>query len=322
MDINKNFLDKFWGNKDITSTTELGAVLTEKIFTLRDIGDISNRVMHNWVKENLVPGYKVIPKKKSLDKLDSTIHTWHRFSFLDYVWLRILIELRKFDVSFSIIQRIKENLLFNIAIGQFLELLKDHIDQIENIIPKEHQDEFHAWLESPEKDSDIAEIHSKLNFLFFLLCEIIIDKEDISLVIDNEGIVYPYSLVYHERHKEDEEYIQVISGHHISISLTKIISEFISNSKELEKNPLRLKLLSEQEIKIVNLLRTEKLKELKIRFDENSKPVLIELTSNKKANLDTRIVDLIYNNGYFSISIETAEGKVIHCRNTRKIKLK
>jgi hypothetical protein len=321
MELNNIFLDKYFGNKDITAAAELADVISEKSFTLRDIGDISNRVLHNWIKESLVPGFKIIPQNDSQNEMELLTRKWHRFSFLDYVWLRILIELRKFDVSLAIIKKAESNVFKNIELHKFIELYKGNIDQIEKLIPADERDEFHAWLESPEKDIEVAKMHSRLNFLFFLLADVIIHKEAISLIIDSTGRVHPYSISYFEKLSDNGEYQQALTGHHISISLSKIVSEFISKSKELSNEVLRLKLLTEQEIKIINLIRTEKLNELKIRYNENSKPEMVELTSYNKASTETKIIDMIFQKGYHSIAIETSGGKVVHCRNTRKIKI-
>jgi|GEM_PF-3838454 len=321
MEISKNYLDKFFGQEDPGIVGELVQAITEKVFTLRHIGDINNRVIHNWIAEGLVPGFKVTPIKKKGKKSNKKPQKWNRFSYLDYIWLRIVIELRKFDVSFSQLQKIKNELYTIIDIDAYLEMLKNKIDQLDKILTPEQMDEFHAMLSNPDKDKDFLDVHSQMSYLFFLLANVIIRKEAISLIINNEGKVFPYSIIAAEEFMEDKEYVEAISDHHISISLSKIVAEFITNSKELSNDVLRLKLLTVQEIRIINLIRTEKIKELKIRYDEMSNPVMIELTTNNRVSLDTKIIDIIYQKGYHSIALETAAGKVVHCSNTRKIKL-
>ncbi len=321
MELSRTLLDKYCGQKSFEFAAELCELMTEKNFTLSNIGSISNRVMHNWVKEGLVPGFEVIHKPSEKDSALERTRKWHRFSFVDYVWLRIIIELRRFDVSFELIKKIKNDLLSNIELSNFLEFMKGQEEALEKFVPADKKDEFHAWIGSPSHDEEIALIHSKLNFLFFLIIDTVVHKEAISLIINQSGKVHPYSLAYYDGLKDDEKYKQAILGHHISISLNSIIAEFISNSNELGTEVLRLKLLTEQEIKIINLIRRQKIQELTIRFDEKSEPVMIELTSINKVSIDTRLLDLIYQHGYHSIKCETADGQVMHCRNTRKVKL-
>jgi hypothetical protein len=321
MTISKNFLNRFFGQVDLSIISELWEALTEKLFTLRHIGDISNRVIHNWVKEGLVPGFEVVSRTKKKSKSGKNTPKWHRFSFLDYIWLRILIELRKFDLSFLLLKKIMDNLYYNIDFSDYMVLLKDNIVQLEKILTQDQKDDFHAALANADKDEELMAVHSTMNFLYFLLCDIIIHKEAVSLIIDNQGNVHPFSNAYAENLMSDKEYVEAISGHHVSISLSKIVAEFISNSTELDSTVLRLKLLTAQEIRIINLIRKERPKELNIRFTEQGKPERVELTYSKKVSPDTKIIDMIFQRGYHSISIETADGKVVYCKNTRKIKL-
>jgi hypothetical protein len=322
MELNKNLLDKYFGQFEWNLLAEFVGVMTEKTFILRDIGDISNRVIHNWIAEDLIPGFKVTSENKEGNKTDQKQRKWNRFSFVDYIWLRIIIELRKFDISFSLLHKIKNDLFSCIEVDDYIELIKNNIGEIEKIIPKEHMDEVHAMIANAVEKKEVFKIgFSKFNYLYILLGGVIIRKEATSLIIDNQGRVYPYAVAYAESLMDSPDFNEAILGHHICISLTKIVSEFISKSTELNDDVLRLKLLTNQEIKILNLIRTDNIKDLKIRYDNKSKPVMIELTTNDKVFLETRIIDVIYQKGYHSIVVETDAGNVVYCSNTRRIKL-
>ena len=56
--------------------------------------------------------------------------------------------------------------------------------------------------------------------------------------------------------------------------------------------------------------------------DKKSQIELIETTCEEKADNAKRLSDLIMKNGYQDITVKTQNGKVILCKNTRKVKLK
>jgi ADP-dependent phosphofructokinase/glucokinase len=58
-----------------------------------------------------------------------------------------------------------------------------------------------------------------------------------------------------------------------------------------------------------------------IHFDDNSNLKLIEVEEKyDRVEKEARLVDLIISHGYQTIELKTQEGKIIYCKNLRKIK--
>lgn len=77
----KNFnLDLFFGMDNISGTANLYEDLTREIFTVQDTG-LSYQIVKFWGAQGLLLNEKEGGK-------------WRKFSFLDYMWLKVLDELR------------------------------------------------------------------------------------------------------------------------------------------------------------------------------------------------------------------------------------
>ena len=67
--------------------------------------------------------------------------------------------------------------------------------------------------------------------------------------------------------------------------------------------------------------RYDSIKSINIRFNDNHMD-LIEITTVKKAKLESRLLEHIKKGDYQSISIDTIDGNIVHFENTQKHKVR
>ena len=293
--------------KGIFAAPEVYESITEKQIKSNALG-ISPRVLNYWKTEGLL-----------LDDLTYEKHQHLRFNFVDYVWFNIIQELRKFSLKLSIIKNIKEALFFPIPVNELLQEPK-FVDEVIKKLPENKKAELLDIMHNPTI-LDEAKEHLNFSLLSILILQAIIHKQHVTLLVDYEGEVLP--LPYNEIDKwlNDPLYINFIKKTHISVSLSEIITRFITDN-ELDLCYGKFQLISEREAEILRLLREEKLDSLVIHFDKDNSIPLIEIQEKyNKVDKETRLLDMIIKNGYQTIELKTQKGKIIYCKNIKKIKL-
>ncbi len=117
MDSNFN-LDTFFGFQDIAKTVQLEKKLKEKLFHMKEL-ELTQRVVMHWDQFGLID----LPRSNNEE--------WRKFSFLDYVWLHIIQDLRNVGVPLEVIKKVKEFVLEKLPAEVFLSLLRKHLDEKE-----------------------------------------------------------------------------------------------------------------------------------------------------------------------------------------------
>ena len=117
-----------------------------------------------------------------------------------------------------------------------------------------------------------------------------------------------------------KDYFEIFSRTFISISLNELINDCIININPA-KLPPNLTFLSDEEKKIFQAIRTGEYKTVTVRFNDKSKPRVLELTQIKKIKIESRLFEIIHKGTYEDIEIKTQNGEIYSCINTRKIKL-
>ena len=90
----------------------------------------------------------------------------------------------------------------------------------------------------------------------------------------------------------------------------------------MEKVSEKLKLVTETEAQVLETLREKDLSSVMIRFDGKNEMDLLEVTKAGKLDKRVRMMDVILKDGYQVITVKTANGQIVQCENTRKLKLK
>jgi DNA-binding transcriptional MerR regulator len=288
----------------ISSFTDALEYVEKKEFTIGD-ANIKNWVVKNWQKEGLLLG------NYEADK-------WRKFTFTEIIWLRVIAKLRTLKVPLENIRELKEKIFL---LADFD--LPVHQQQIITVISKLTEGKLtkkkiREILESEDVKKELKKHRKPL--LYYFILDAVLLKNHFSLILNADGDSMPFKESFSEYINTIPKARKLLLGSFVSISLTEIISEFISEH-EINVSENRLKLLSKDEAILLKHLREESVKSIKIRFDDNGKMKMLELEKEEPVKNAKNVLDFILNNGYHDVSISTVKGNIVKCINTHKIKL-
>lgn len=247
--------------------------LRKENFKLSDLG-ISARILNHWKINGILP----------VIRSDG----WNRFSFLEYIWLKIVISLRDFGFPLQKILKVKEWVFRPISKGKISSYDKDFY----------------------QRKYDEYKIIYGFNNLAFALTNMLLFKKPYLLVVMQTG----------ESIFVSTEEFQGLSEPHINIPLLPIIKNFIYKTENIRK--IRdLRILRKKEIEILQIIRSDKISEIKIHLKDGD---ITSYTSTKeiKAFKEARLMDYLLRNSYQKLTIKTENGNIVHCQSEIKKNLK
>ncbi|MDB9910239.1 YezD family protein [Flavobacteriales bacterium] len=281
----------------------------ERVFSKTEI-DVVYSDFTNWERNELIDiSHKV--KKGGHKKL----------SYVDYVWVSIVKELRGFGFSYDEIKAVKVFLFTNLVHDkEALKELKNH----KEYISRKSEGQLDNLDQLDEVDLD--QVDWSVNFLEFLMINIMLfaQKTVLQCFKDEPEIVIPLSINLikdYEQVSATDVFANYITKSHVCISLTYIMSYFIKGGEKSFETGFP-HVLSQQEHDVLKAIRHnyQDLKSVNIRFKDN-KPQLLEIKMMKKVQVESRILELIKSGEYATIEIKTVDGKLSHYEKTEKIKL-
>jgi DNA-binding transcriptional MerR regulator len=281
---------------------ELFKKLTEKQFNLKVFDkSISYRTVNYWDEK----GYLLFERDK-----DET--EWRKLSFVDYIWLRMLDELRKMGIAVEpvvgVLFRefgIREDEIEELSLDQYASLKQMPFDEIVKKVDKEMISERFCLL-----------LVNIIAYRVKLAIRIFNDGEFAQLYSnpDFHGIVVKSFQKERQVKTENDNYQSFIS-----ISIANLISEYVE-SKDLD-NIVSLSLLTDAEAELMNHVRNKELHEITISFAEG-KPTRLKLTEvDYNADIAKRICEDMMGREYVECNYTTNTKKQVTFKRTTKVNL-
>ncbi|MCX6258657.1 MAG: MerR family transcriptional regulator [Bacteroidia bacterium] len=315
-------LDYLFAEKDIEAFLINSAMITNfdltRQFVMKDIG-VTSRVFHHWSQKGLV---NVRPKINDHN---------HVFSFVELIWFNIVNELRAYGFSLEKIKFVHDSLMQEISWNAFVNSLtisekEKFIEEID-FLPSEYDDQKNNLKEILRKDMNDPDLSSdendiNINALYLIIYNFLVIRSNVWIYIDIKGTVIPCVEKIMDKVKlnklMDEYFFDRES--YICISLMKFFRKFVQNPKYLDfvrDNDI----LNENEQYILSLIREGKAKAITIKF-EGQKPSHIEITRERKLDVESRLSEVMLTKGYQDIVIKTKNGDIAYSNITTKKKLK
>jgi DNA-binding transcriptional MerR regulator len=278
--------------------------ITKKQFLVGDLG-ITYRWLTHWDQKDLL-----ISKEET--------SKWRRYDFVDFVWIKMIQKMRVFNLSLAQIKIIKDQLIQDITYEEAI-----NVEEIRKVVkalsPMVEDTEIDRILDDALESGEPRK--EKINFLKLFILDAIILKNHFALLLNDEMEIVIYKESFREQYLKIGDFKKFLLGSHLNISITELLVDFIKlNDLDFSQNALEL--ITVQEKEVLQYLRDHKdLKSVNIFFKEGRMD-LLELVQVKKIDLSHRLTEVIMNRGYEEITIKTQNGHIVHCENTRKIKLK
>jgi hypothetical protein len=246
------------------------------------------------------------------------------YSYKDYVWLKIVEQLRLFGFDYNSIITYKDSICNRIAIREFYEMFSNLDEDERNKFPKE--DMKLIFDNKGKYDEDTL-----MDFGYFeiLLVNVIFNDDKISLLFfpGTPELILPISghiLKKVEKIEQSIDLNKYLNESHASISLYDIMKKFVIKKEPFAKkeNYSFANILSQDEHELLKKIRKkyDELKSITIKFSNNEMS-MIEVETMKKAALESKLIEHINKGDYSNIQIKTVDGNIVEFTNTHKYKL-
>ncbi len=264
-------LEQFIDTRSLDSLGELMTTISKQNLSAKTIG-VSYRTICHWDEKGII--------RFSRTNSDSN----RKYSFVDYIWIKVVEELRSFGVELPIIQKIVSEIYSPIPIKDIFGVLaenKVNLSILNSIKDDTEKAEFLEFLKSGEyKDADFAELEKQFNYLHILVAEIISTKKPVSIIVFKNGDWFPYIKENEHLYSEDLLYKKEYESQ-VCVSLTNLVFNFM-----LEENMAtfsqEVNLLTMQEIKALNIVVKGDFQKLTVLY-KSKKTEPFEILKSDKA---------------------------------------
>lgn len=290
-------LDSFLGTNSLAKTFELTETIAQKgLFDIKDTG-VSYRNVNHWDKQDLLVSQRSQEGK------------WRRFSFVDFVWLKVIEQLRGIGISIPLITQVKREIFIEITAKQFYDLFRKSQQLKDRLSERGERDRLKKVLEN-----GLKEWGKSISLLQLFICHTIINKTSLSLVIFSDGYWFPWDeqqgIVYSNEDLERKTF-----DTHVQVSLTGIVKLFLEDERSIHLLP-QLNVLPPKEVKLLEIIQSGEYESITIHF-KNKKMKALEMV--KTQEVKRKIVDILSENDYQDIIIKSHQGVVTTIKNTIKM---
>jgi hypothetical protein len=325
---------------DWAEQNEFLKMMNERTFFLKDTS-VSSRLYNLWKNADLLD---------SDQKGDS--RKWVKLSFLEYIWLNIVQDLRSFGVPFEAIKSLKNMVLRDIEITTEGAVSEKQLEKImaELLSAKENCsiEEAEQIMDGIKKENKVESLYQLIrkgmgnNFteLALNLCISAVKKTDSILVIylvneiitleektkkDNDAdektprlAYYIYNDMFFPKAEERKKIKEIIfSKPHLQLQLSYYITSFIKSHLKRSKE---IGWLSEDEANLIALVREGKANTITIKF-KNQKAEILEVTNSRHGDIESELINKFSKSEYADVTYKIQGGKVQHFAITKKFRL-
>jgi DNA-binding transcriptional MerR regulator len=262
-------LEEFIDTKNLDKLAELYGVLNEEHLSAKDTG-VNYRVISHWDDKGII--------RFKRQKKDSN----RKFSFIDFIWIKIVNELRSFGVKLPVIQKIAEDIYQPLPMEEALDSLSVNLDLLKDF-ESEDKEGFLNFIKSGEyKSADFNEFATGFNFTYLqiLITEAIATRNSVTLIVFNDGDWFPFIKANEHLYPKELLYKKEFSSH-VRVNITELIFRFIMEDFLIEyMNGLQL--FNAQERKLLGYIKAGDYKKVTILF-KSKKHEPLEIVKSKKA---------------------------------------
>lgn len=287
---------------------ETYTAINRPTFYLKDLG-VTARLLAHWKENGLIP-------KSNIDGL-----AWNKLTFIEYIWIKIIQELRKFGMALPMIRNVKEYL--------FSEIKTD--------LPEITQEDISVFKKQALNQTDLNEEEKKLLIEQLSNPEVIVAMKSFNSFHNRILMMVQFSLIYHKKigilinsdgeirdwiNTDQSSYDSAYSQTELFISISNFIFEFI-NDETKEKYLLPLNLMSKEEVEVLRAIRQNDLTEVIITFPVKSGKRKLKIQTKMQMGLtkdeQDKVVESVNLKNYQSITIKNNNGQIYCERIHQKI---
>jgi hypothetical protein len=285
--------------------------IVEPLAKPSDFG-IGPREFFYWVKQGII----------DVKKTETVQAAWNRLNMYDAIWIRLIQELRKFNIPFKVIAAIKAE-LFQSATATLFSLDDSLLEQtlIEQNGAEKGRGVYkdmqaikadpHRLAEIMEKltDTHIAiHMYSVVVFQKTVKFHFLIDENQVNMIAETNIL------------KNDESLKILEERNHLTINFYNLVTEFLVDLR-FEKMNRDFGFISENEKILFDALKDKNIREINIKKDQHNN-TKFEMTSTTELRDDEviQLKKLLRMNHYEEVHVVYRNDKHLILQNTKKIK--
>ena len=298
-------LNEFIDPKVCDNLSAYSDLLNEPSLGVKDVG-ISSRIISHWAEKKIT--------RFTQEDRDSN----RKFSFTDFIAIKIVHELRCFGVKLCVIKKIVADLYKPFPMME-LHVLLPYNPPISHPKKSTSKKESIDFMESDgnfmEKDAKSMEKDGKstgnhINYLQALTMEAIISRSPVSIIVFNNGEWFPYikrneySYPVDLLHKKEH-------NSHININILGIVYAYITDDY-MDKYVNDFPLFTQTEKNVIARIKTGDYTKITILF-KSKKYAPVEILKSKKALHD--ILRILHENNHREFIITNKKGEEFRIRD-------
>lgn len=280
--------------------------LQRKQFTLKDAG-ISSRVHNNWRSLGIVPDSEEDGKKLYFD-------------FMQYLWLQIVKDLRKFGLPLETIAAVKDYLFDpNIEENRAWSdsereaLRKELENQAQRLVTDEEFEQVEGYLSLrrllyPYRFSAIVLNHFQY-------------RSNTNIYIFGDGRVTVWSKAEENANPENKP---DLDEPHINVPLGHYFMQFLNDETKAEFLP-KIPILTREENEVLRAMRNDEVKELTIKFSKSGNKRRADLITKVDKQLSDKqkkdIARILGARDYSTITMKTQNGTQLTFEEAQRTRL-
>lgn len=261
-------LEEFIDTKSLDKIAELYELLNEEKLSAKDTG-VNYRVISHWDDKGII--------RFSRENEEAN----RKFSFVDFIWIKVVNELRSFGIQIPVIKKIADGVYEPLPMKEMIMHFADCMDEMVKDFESEEKEEFLNFFKSGEyKTADFDELPFKFNFLHILIAEAIATRKSVSLIVFNDGEWFPF--IKENEHLYPKELLYKKEFHsQVRVNITDLIFKFIVEDYLIEYLD-GLHLFTPQERRLLYYIKEEDYKKVFVIF-KSKKQEPLEIVKSKTA---------------------------------------
>jgi hypothetical protein len=245
--------------------------LNSKQIPLKDTG-IPPRIFNYWKKCGLIG---------RTDKIDGK-RKWEILSFVEFVWLKCIKEMRDFGISFEIIKKAQGILFEELDLALIKNIMqkrmkeKATMSKIKSQINKMIREINRYDLNEKEKEKIISSLSTSdsiieevlaplaLRHIDYFLLSAILFRQDLGFIISKTKVIpYIFDMLKEDTDNKNKTFLL---ESHIYISINRLYFQFLNETNK-QKYFSTFTLLNSNEREIFEFMKKEEFQEIKIKRD-------------------------------------------------------
>ena len=281
----------------------LYTAIMKPTFYLKDLG-VTARVLAHWKENDLIP--------TAQDFIG-----WSKLNFCEYIWVKVIQDLRLFGLPFQMIKKVKEYLFekpdFIIDTRSFKEILKLKTEaSTYNNLEEKERIRLNEMIHEPEFFEGFKNFWSNFKRIDMIVSCSIQFRKKVGILISKNGEISDWTAL------DQKSYESAYSKTELFISISDFIFEFM-NDVTKEKFIVPLNILTKEELEVLRAIRRNDLTEVVIKFPLKSGRKKWKIQTKKNVGLPKEVQFAISQHlnlkNYQSINIKNDSG-TLYCEKT------